>query len=581
MPNQALRPLQREVRSLRDDYPALSEDDLFVLWFLLAFVTDQPAVAADALTGKSGEKGIDAVVIDDPAKLVTLVQAKYRQSLGGTAEKRSEIIPFASLAGTLADDEAYETFAQDLEPTAHERVEEARERLLQRGYRLNLHFVTTGRCSKRLAREAERITRKTSFGAGHPAKLTILGGKETLDLLSEYLAGVAPPVPALDLIVDGDVSNQYDSATETESWVFPMNGRDLADAFTEAGVRIFARNIRGHLGANIKINKSIRETIDKDPRNFLYLNNGVTIICTEGELTGAKGVDLLHVTNPQIINGQQTTYALKETGGSAAHAQVFVRVIQVPKEGPLGSSHYETMVDNIVAATNSQNAIDPSDLRSNDTRQVELAREFQRLGYYYVRKKGQTGRSVGANYQWTVRMKEAAKAAKGCQDAVFTRNKSVQLLFEEESRYKEIFSKTPRYILSCWWLSRLVDGVARGTGDWSWSKPVVLQYLWTNHGTEITRRQRRFLEMCELEGQGFEDLRRAIKRLLEGSVRYYNLKKGKGDERQEMSAFFKSRDVYEGFETFMRSQAGKSYRTKYKRAIDRFSEGLELETEDG
>src|SRR4051812_14262957 len=80
------------VEDIRARFPRLSADDRFALWFLRAFVTDSEAHAADAVAGGARDKGIDAILIDDQAKCVFVVQAKYRKSLGKTSEKRADII---------------------------------------------------------------------------------------------------------------------------------------------------------------------------------------------------------------------------------------------------------------------------------------------------------------------------------------------------------------------------------------------------------------------------------------------------------------------------------------------------------
>ncbi len=101
-----------------------------------------------------------------------------------------------------------------------------------------------------------------------------------LALLSDYLDGVAPPVRSLDLPVEvggrikssGAVS-RFDPNSNIESWVFTMSGSDLGGLYEEAGIRLFARNIRGFLG-NTRINQAMEDTLSSRPRYFWYFNNG-------------------------------------------------------------------------------------------------------------------------------------------------------------------------------------------------------------------------------------------------------------------------------------------------------------------
>jgi hypothetical protein len=65
--------LKRELDQFQERYPRLAPDELFILWFLRARVTDKEQEAAAALTGVAKDKGIDAILIDDAAKMVFII----------------------------------------------------------------------------------------------------------------------------------------------------------------------------------------------------------------------------------------------------------------------------------------------------------------------------------------------------------------------------------------------------------------------------------------------------------------------------------------------------------------------------
>ncbi len=568
--------LQREVKSLSDDYPSLTPDDRFVVWFLSAYVTGDRDDAFRALTGRSGEKSLDAILIDDRARLVALVQAKYRKKLKQTAEKREDVISFARVAQVLTQSkDDFDEFIENLEPVAKAKFREARTRVVSRKYRLNLHYVTLGRCSRPLESEAKRLVRAVPVESAQRPRLTVLDGDAVLALFEEYLDGVAPPVPTLDLPVDGVAANQYDTDSKIESWIFPMNGRDMGNLLRQTGVRIFARNIRGYLG-NVKINREIKETIKGQPQSFLYLNNGVTIVCDAAELERSGGAEVLNVSNPQIINGQQTTYALEESGAQAAKSRVFVRVIKVPrdKQDVHKWADYESMVQDIVEATNSQSTIKPADLRSNDRRQIELEREFHKRRYYYVRKRGIiAGPELAVQHVANLTKEEVAQAVMATEDASFTRARSVQALFEDPP-YSRIFGHSPQYLLACWWLQRVIANQARGSGEQGYARSIAFQFIWEDQGAAIRQKADAFAAMCEQETDGFNDLQKAAKQLLRAGVRYYTAKRGTGEKRQEISGFFKRRDVFPGFETYLRSSQGTAGKRRYRAAIVKFALAL-------
>src|SRR4051812_38643346 len=87
--------LKAAVIELGEQYPRFADDDLFVLWFLRAYVTESLDRAAEAIVGGSRDKGVDAILIDDAARAVFLVQGKYRKALEGKVESRSDIVAFA------------------------------------------------------------------------------------------------------------------------------------------------------------------------------------------------------------------------------------------------------------------------------------------------------------------------------------------------------------------------------------------------------------------------------------------------------------------------------------------------------
>src|SRR5436309_13623084 len=93
--------LRRELDHLSERHPKLQRDELFILWFLRAYVTEDEELAARSLTGGAGDKGIDAVLIDDRDKFVVIVQGKYRQRISGRSEHRGDVLGFASVAESI------------------------------------------------------------------------------------------------------------------------------------------------------------------------------------------------------------------------------------------------------------------------------------------------------------------------------------------------------------------------------------------------------------------------------------------------------------------------------------------------
>jgi hypothetical protein len=77
--DQRIPELRGEVREFQVQYPHLSDDDSFVAWFVRAYLVDNDEQAFSSVSGGAKDKGIDAVVIDDNAHRVFVLQGKYRR----------------------------------------------------------------------------------------------------------------------------------------------------------------------------------------------------------------------------------------------------------------------------------------------------------------------------------------------------------------------------------------------------------------------------------------------------------------------------------------------------------------------
>jgi AIPR protein len=244
------------------------------------------------------------------------------------------------------------------------RITAGRRRILRDNYRLHLFFVTLGKVSETHRHDAESNVRR----ARCEAALEVIDGKRIMVIFRDYLDGVAPPVPSLDLEMEqvpgvrvSAISNRFDEINNIESWVFSMRGDAVGVMFEIADIRLFARNIRGFLGKDNPVNDGMLETLNEEPDRFFYYNNGVTIVCDRAEKKTSRGRDVLQVSNPQVINGQQTTRMLASSTKKATKAAVLVKVICVPREDHQSQTEYDELVSQIVAGTNWQTEITPSD----------------------------------------------------------------------------------------------------------------------------------------------------------------------------------------------------------------------------
>jgi hypothetical protein len=548
--------LDRSIRELGDRFSRFEDDDLFVLWFLRAYVTESDERAAEAIVGGSRDKSVDAIMIDDASRAVFLVQGKYRQRLDGKTESRSDLIAFAELAARIHDrnDEEFQAFLTDTDRAVAERLRIARRKVQNDNYRLWLYFVTTAKVSPSIHKDVQQQVRRV----GERSRIEVIDGKRAMLLFRDYLDGVAPPIPTLDLEMESGsdvtvngVAQRFDRAACVESWVFSMRGDAVAMLYEKAGLRLFARNIRGFMGESTPVNKGMTATLKNEPYRFFYYNNRITILCDEAERKSSQGRDILQVGNPQIINGQQTTRTLAQSPRLAAKASVLVKVIQIPRDPDGDVTAFENLVSNIVQGTNWQNAIKPSDLVSNDRKQIGLERELRKIGYHYLRKrqtKEEALRSSGRGQYTIITKDELAQAVAGCElDPVIIRSGREKLFTKEY--YGRIFPNTdPNYYFPKYYLMRHVTRTVNRIPERTYAKWLVLNFVWSQLSPLVRGQQksRAFRVLCERNEKSrserlAEGLEQAIEEVFVEAIKYYRANRSDGEIVHDISLFFKNR----------------------------------------
>ena len=577
--------LSREVKELHDTNPAWTLDNVFIHWFLQAFLLPDATLAARYVTGVSHDKGVDGIYIDDSVAKVFILQGKFHQGPKPPNEKRPDVTSFADLSKTLLGPKKnFEIYLKGIDPSVGKRLTDSKQRLNKRKYELHLFYVTTGKCSSALKSEAESIVGQ----ANGRATISILDRQDILSLLVDYLGGAAPPVPFLDLKFDtrgiagsDGVLQRYEAATGIDSIILAMSGAEVASMYRRAGDRLFARNIRGFLG-DTSINEGMRITLKRQPEHFWYFNNGVTIVCDSARKTSEHGQAILRVTNPQVINGQQTTRVLSTIKGNKK-ASVLVRVISVPRGRNIKQEQFEQLVSNIVAATNWQNAILQSDLRANDSRQVNLQRNLAKLGYHYLRKrqsKKEARKILGGISGFWVKKDELAQVVGACEFDPYVVRSGKEGLFKNP-HYDGIFDKRPLHeYLTIYWLGRIIKYKGAGVPDRAYAKWHALHFLWKEVGQVFRKRSVAdyFRRACERR-QWPREIEYATDQIYRGLLEFYRAKRGDGVHAVDVSNFFYRPHQHDRFEAYWRtnlSQRRKRVREKLKRftqEVKTWSEG--------
>jgi hypothetical protein len=174
---------------------------------------------------------------------------------------------------------------------------------------------------------------------------------------------------------------------------------------------LFEKNVRLFLGTGKEVNRRIIETITGNQSAwFGFMNNGVSITADalEVDLPPSKQKVKVRLKGMQIINGCQTVNALYHAKYAPelrdrfqGNSNVLVRIHQIAPEN-------KAFLDALIIATNSQNAIRPEDLLSNDSIQKTLQQIYHDYGIGYERKEGET--LPGHGYSITFTKEQAGMA---------------------------------------------------------------------------------------------------------------------------------------------------------------------------
>lgn len=366
--------LSKEISSISKTF-AIPEHQAFAVWFATVGWELSKDDAYDALSVEGpNEKGMDLFWVDHPNQRVFLAQCKYSKR-GTQKPKVKDLESLLSSTDWLSSPQALEREGRpELVAAAKEFCD-----VINKDYSVFFYFVYCGQ-------KDENIDKRIRVFNSNPdnEKRGRIGIHFDINLLEasyEELRGKGKRIKQADVIVDKKVLEV--SGTFGKGLITSIKGSQLANLYSLYGDKLFARNIRGWLGARRgSVNAGIINTIEnkKDRGNFWAYNNGITIVCDDYKHDPQTGQ--LTLFNFSIVNGCQTTVAINRSVKQTVTDDVFLlaRIISPP----------EASIDQIIQFTNSQNLIRRWDLVSQDRTQLRLQRQFSELAYpiYYILRRG-------------------------------------------------------------------------------------------------------------------------------------------------------------------------------------------------
>lgn len=352
-----------------------NDGERFLAWYLRnVFLRTKEEARADITDGQN-DKQIDAVVVDDEQRRIVIVQGKFYSSTAVDSGPLQEVLGAWAQIKNLPR----------LEESANDRLRmkllEIAE-ALQEDYEVEFELVTTGALT--MAAEADLSSfQETLAGFEHPAcSLTLVDEDALAVRLAEAESRDLPELAHEVQLAEGKYLKITMAGYKTVIAAVP-----LSECLRLPGIkdgRLFRRNVRQALGQN-KVNKGLKATIsgDQAPYFFLY-HNGITALCRELTLDAANHT--LALRDLAVVNGCQSLTTMMQNAlkvREASDAYVLFRFYEIPQRD---------VADRISTFTNSQSAVKPRDLRSNDKKILSLKKAYE-LTYadgYLITKRGES-----------------------------------------------------------------------------------------------------------------------------------------------------------------------------------------------
>jgi hypothetical protein len=317
--------------------------------------------------------GIDAVVWrTDDVPPVIVVQSKFAEHVGSSPLTRNAYRDFRGLVDIFyyRREGEFEEFLAGVREDLKRIYRKAFDQLASLSWsneKKAFRLVTT--TNRRPRAEFDRI----------PADGFVYANG-VLRLYDQYRTGTTPRARPLELTVQ-DKLTYKDRKNGMTSYLFNAELEDFRKYLDDNDVaRLVARNIRYNLGG--KVGRDIRTTYETKPSDFWYLHNGLTIICDDFTERGQVAT----LTNPNVVNGAQTLYAISGSARRNPSALVTTRVIV--RGNDRKEFEDDKWVQRVIQGVNTQNRVRSYDFRSNEPEQVELQNKFRDFGVFYERKRG-------------------------------------------------------------------------------------------------------------------------------------------------------------------------------------------------
>jgi len=351
-----------------------NDGERFLAWYLRNIYLRTPVQACDDITDGQDDKEIDAVLVDDELRRVLIIQGKF---YSGAVDHQ----PLQEVLAVWLQIKDLESLQMNANPKVKVKLAAVAE-AIEDDYDIEFELVTTGDLTESAKQDFTNF--QTIIGTLDQPQATITLVDESL-IKSRWDESIAKELPKLNHTFTLDPGRYLEMNIAGFKTV--LAAIPLADCLQLPGIRdgvLFRKNVRQSLGLTNKVNKGLRQTVIGDnPQYFFLFHNGITALCEKLELDKVNGK--MRLEGLSIVNGCQsltTIMACSEKVKTLVGTYVLFRFYEIPQRD---------VAEKISVNTNTQSAVKPRDLRSNDKRLLALKRAYENTyrDGYFITKRGE------------------------------------------------------------------------------------------------------------------------------------------------------------------------------------------------
>jgi len=348
----------------------------FVAWYLKNIHLRNMNETKDDITDGADDKQIDAIMIDDDKQTIFVIQGKFIGSTSVDAEPLKEVLSsWLQLRDIVR--------LQEVGNIKLKRKLSEVAKAFEDDYEVAFELITTSTLTASANNDLATFQKQLADLAENedfPSSITVIDKNE---LKRRYDLALEMENPSITHTIDLS-SNRFLPLTLAGTQVI-VAAIPLSECINIPGIKdgtLFQKNVRQSLGLNNAVNKGIKNTIYSDKhRDFFFFHNGITAICSKMELQDHK----LKLSGLSVVNGCQslnTIISCSERIKKLEDTFVLFRFYEIP---------LRERADRISINTNSQSAVKPRDLRSNDKRVLGLKKLFEQKypSGYFITKRGE------------------------------------------------------------------------------------------------------------------------------------------------------------------------------------------------